>query len=96
MIDEVFLGFIVIFVILAWYFAIRKLVCHYKILKNSNYGILAKFFVLGIPFLFILPANTVNESNNDMFKKGKRYYILFLCAFAFTYLTFFIWMSLMN
>ncbi len=93
MIDEVFFGVLILLVILTWYFAIRKTVCHYKLLRNSNYGILAKFFILGIPFIFILPANTVNESNNDLYKKGKRYYILFLSAIAFAYLTFFVWMS---
>jgi len=94
MIDEMFFGVLVVSVVLTWFFAIRKSVCHYKLLRNSNYGTLAKFFILGMPFIFILPTNTVNESNNAMFKEGRKYYILFLSAIAFAYFTFFIWMSL--
>jgi hypothetical protein len=94
MTDEVFFGVLILFVILSWYFAIRKTVCHYQLIRNSKYGFLAKFFILGIPFIFILPKNTVNESNSDLYKKGRNYYFLFLSAIAFSYFTFFVWMIL--
>ena len=93
MTDELIFIAIILLGVLTWYFAIRKTIYHYQLLKNSNYGLLVKFFVLGNPFFFILPSNTVNESNNDLYKKGMRYYILFFIAFVFSYLSSFIWMS---
>jgi len=83
--DEIIFGLLVFTVLLTWYFAIRKSICHYKLLKNSNYGFLTKFFVLGIPFLFILPNNTITDDNKSIYKKGFRYLTLLIITFILCY-----------
>ncbi len=83
--DEIIFGLLAFTVFLAWYLAIRKSICHYKLLKNSDYGFLAKYFVLGIPFLIILPNDTITDDNKSIYNKGVRYLTLFIITFLLSY-----------
>jgi len=86
MYDEIIFGLLVFTVLLAWYFAIRKSICHYKLLKYSGYGFLTKFFIMGMPFLFILPDNTINEDNRSLYKKGIRQLTLLIITLLLSYI----------
>jgi hypothetical protein len=71
MTDEFILGTLVLLFVLGWFFAIRKTIYHYKLLRNSDYSLIVKFFALGIPYLLIAPDKKSND-NDYLYKKGIR------------------------
>ena len=78
MTDEVIFLILLVLLLLGWYFAVRKTIYHYKILKQSSYGLLTKFFVLGIPYLFIIPKNSLNNDNQHLYEKGMKQIVLLI------------------
>ncbi len=87
MTDEAFIIILLVLIILIWYFAIRKTIYHYKILKESNYGLLTKFFVLGIPYLFIIPKNSLNKDNQHLYKKGMKQLVFLIITNIIFFIT---------
>ena len=90
MTDEIIVITLIILLILGWYFAIRKTIYHYRLLKNNDYSWIAKFFILGIPFLFIIPEKSLNKQSNDLYKKGIKNILMLVatCVLFFIVLTF--------
>ncbi|MCK5847400.1 MAG: hypothetical protein KAG84_08170 [Bacteroidales bacterium] len=87
MYDNFIVIILIIIFVLGWYFAISKAIIHFKVLKDSEYNFFAKFFIIGLPFLFIVPKNIVNESNYNLYKKGIKYNFLLIASIAFFYIT---------
>lgn len=70
MTDEFIVVTLIVLFILAWFFAIRKTICHYKLIKESEISLLTKFFILGIPFFILIPNDVLINGNKHLYRKG--------------------------
>jgi len=69
MVDEFIVVALIILFVLAWFFAVSKTICHFKLIKNSEISLLSKLIILGIPFFFYVPDGLINDKNKHLYRK---------------------------